>query len=186
MDLIQLEALPLPWQNKKEWFTYLEFIEAYFRNRGIEHPIVVEIGVAGGESRAFYEGLIGAEYIGIDISDAKCKPDILGSSHEKSTFNALIGRLVTRPVDLLFIDGNHVYQFVRRDFEMYAPLVGPGGIVAFHDIMLEQEAGVPAVNALWNEILTHHRRELSYMTFYDLRGESLKEPQMGIGLLIKK
>jgi hypothetical protein len=34
---------------------------------------------------------------------------------------------------LLFIDGDHRYEGVRRDFEMYSPLVGAGGLIAFHD-----------------------------------------------------
>jgi MMP 1-O-methyltransferase len=37
------------------------------------------------------------------------------------------------PIDLLFIDANHEYEAVARDFEMWIPHVKPGGIVAFHD-----------------------------------------------------
>lgn len=36
-------------------------------------------------------------------------------------------------VGLLFIDADHSYEGVRRDFESWSPLVRPGGIVAFHD-----------------------------------------------------
>ena len=35
--------------------------------------------------------------------------------------------------DLLFIDGTHTYDAVRRDFELLEPTVKPGGKVAFHD-----------------------------------------------------
>lgn len=37
------------------------------------------------------------------------------------------------PVGLLWIDGDHTYEGVRRDFECWAPHVLPGGIVAFDD-----------------------------------------------------
>jgi predicted O-methyltransferase YrrM len=37
-------------------------------------------------------------------------------------------------VDLLFIDGNHEYKYVRWDFENYSPLVRNGGIILFHDV----------------------------------------------------
>jgi predicted O-methyltransferase YrrM len=37
--------------------------------------------------------------------------------------------------DFLFIDGDHTYQGVKQDFQMYSPLVKKGGIVAFHDIV---------------------------------------------------
>jgi predicted O-methyltransferase YrrM len=37
-------------------------------------------------------------------------------------------------VDFLFIDGDHSYEGVSRDAELYLPLLRPGGIAAFHDI----------------------------------------------------
>lgn len=39
------------------------------------------------------------------------------------------------PYDLLFIDAGHSYQDVGRDHYLYAPLVAPGGVVAFHDAL---------------------------------------------------
>ena len=38
-----------------------------------------------------------------------------------------------KPIDLLWIDGNHAYDAVVQDFEKYGPLVNKGGFVAFHD-----------------------------------------------------
>jgi hypothetical protein len=40
---------------------------------------------------------------------------------------------VAGPIDLLFIDGSHVYEDVRRDYEDWAPKVRAGGCIAFHD-----------------------------------------------------
>jgi len=37
------------------------------------------------------------------------------------------------PVDLVFIDGDHAHESVRRDWEAWSPLVESGGIVALHD-----------------------------------------------------
>ena len=61
-------------------------------------------------------------------------------------------------LDFLFIDGDHSYDGVKADFEMYAPMVRPGGLIAFHDINpdhrslrgdrydhLEETGGVPKV-----------------------------------------
>lgn len=36
-------------------------------------------------------------------------------------------------IDLLFIDGDHRYESVLRDFRLWSPLVKPGGVIAFHD-----------------------------------------------------
>jgi predicted O-methyltransferase YrrM len=37
------------------------------------------------------------------------------------------------PIDLLFIDGDHSYVGVKRDWELFLPHVKPSGIVIFHD-----------------------------------------------------
>ena len=52
-------------------------------------------------------------------------------------------------IDFLFIDGDHTYNGVRKDYEMYGPLVRKGGIIAFHDIGQNEEGGV---SVLWNEV----------------------------------
>jgi len=36
-------------------------------------------------------------------------------------------------IDLLFIDGDHHYEAVRRDFEDWYPFVRPGGLIVLHD-----------------------------------------------------
>ncbi len=36
-------------------------------------------------------------------------------------------------VDVLFINGNHTYEFVAKDWPMYHNLVRLDGIIAFHD-----------------------------------------------------
>lgn len=42
-----------------------------------------------------------------------------------------------RPIDMLFIDGNHEFDCVNEDFVSWSRFVKPGGIVAFHDAYLE-------------------------------------------------
>ncbi len=37
------------------------------------------------------------------------------------------------PVDFVFIDGDHSYEGLRRDWQGWSPLLGPGGVVALHD-----------------------------------------------------
>lgn len=40
---------------------------------------------------------------------------------------------VTRPVSFVFIDGDHSYTAVKKDFELWFPKVAVGGVMAFHD-----------------------------------------------------
>ena len=39
-----------------------------------------------------------------------------------------------RPIRLLFIDGDHSYEGVRRDYVDWESFVVPGGLVCFHDV----------------------------------------------------
>ena len=57
-------------------------------------------------------------------------------------------RTWSEPIDLLFIDGSHVYEDVVSDFENFFPHVKPGGIVAFHDVA----EGWPGPTRAWREI----------------------------------
>jgi predicted O-methyltransferase YrrM len=41
------------------------------------------------------------------------------------------------PIDFLFIDGDHSYDAVRTDWGDWHGHVGPNGLVAFHDALLE-------------------------------------------------
>ena len=39
-------------------------------------------------------------------------------------------------VDFVYIDGNHSYEFVKKDIELYYPKVRNGGILGGHDFNL--------------------------------------------------
>lgn len=48
--------------------------------------------------------------------------------------------------DAVFIDGNHSYEYVKKDLENYMTKVRPGGIIALHDANFEGERyGTPRV-----------------------------------------
>lgn len=79
---------------------------------------------------------------------------------------------ITSDVDFLFIDGNHFYDYVKKDLQMYGPLVRKGGIIALHDIGYAEEGGV---YKLWEEIKN------KYSSFKEIRHSSKGEK--GIGLL---
>jgi predicted O-methyltransferase YrrM len=77
---------------------------------------------------------------------------IRADSHAPSTRAELVAALGGHAVDFLWIDGDHSDAGVRADWAMYAPLVRPGGLVAFHDI--HPDPGIPGNQAyrLWREL----------------------------------
>lgn len=126
---------------------------------------------------------------------------IRGDSHESETWNDLIyefhsdheeyayfidcgdrkqwNSMYEKCVDFLFIDGDHTYEGVKKDFEMYSPFVKNGGCIAFHDIKDTQKHRERQVEVakFWNEI----KNDYEYVEFSD--------PLVdwgGIGALVKK
>lgn len=77
---------------------------------------------------------------------------IRANSHDPATAARVSTLLEGKEVDLLFIDGDHSYDGVKSDFEMYSPLVRTGGIVAFHDIVTGPESDVGGVPRFWREL----------------------------------
>lgn len=73
-------------------------------------------------------------------------------SHSPDTREALQKVLPPEGIDFLFIDGDHTYEGVKADFEMYSPLVRPGGLVALHDICVHPPRMNCHVDKFWEEI----------------------------------
>ncbi len=97
----------------------------------------------------------GGQRISIDLQSMK-KPGqtiyvVHGNSHDPGTPNRVAGLLGGRPLDLLFIDGDHSYEGVSQDYHMYSPLVQARGIIAFHDIVKTHWPGCQ-VDRFWNEL----------------------------------
>lgn len=57
-----------------------------------------------------------------------------GLSHEHAT-------QWREPIDLLFLDGDHSYDAVRRDFADWAPKIRPGGYLVMHDVVHDVHEG---------------------------------------------
>ncbi|MBD3303775.1 class I SAM-dependent methyltransferase [Candidatus Woesearchaeota archaeon] len=73
-------------------------------------------------------------------------------SHDENTKTVLMSHLDDKPIDVLFIDGDHSYEGVKKDFELYEPVVAKGGIIIFHDICKHATAPECQVDRFWNEI----------------------------------
>ena len=85
------------------------------------------------------------------------------------------GILNGKELDFLFIDGDHTYEGVRKDFEMYGKLVVKGGVIAFHDIVPGPPESVGGVPKFWNEI----KHSFNYVEFV----KDWKQGGYGIGVI---
>lgn len=72
-------------------------------------------------------------------------------SHAAETVARVRNVLGPRSVDFLFIDGDHSYDGVRTDAELYGPMVRTGGLVAFHDISPNAAPWTQGVARFWRE-----------------------------------
>lgn len=107
-------------------------------------PLDVRDGkdVYGGRNRERMREFVGPEQRCVLID---------GNSQTQETFDKLVDTLGVTPIDFLFIDADHRYEGVKRDYELYSPLVRKGGMIAFHD-MIPQNDTRSGVHRLWQEL----------------------------------
>jgi predicted O-methyltransferase YrrM len=155
-------------QIKTEILKFLEFLLP------LKPQLICEIGTAdGGTNFLLSQALPNVELmIGVDLFVRNqfqlqyfSKPSqnlvfLNGSSYALPTVQNALSVLEDRKLDLLFIDGDHNYEGVKKDFLMYRNTVKEGGVIAFHDIIpdyktrygkdtLRWAGGVPI---LWQEL----------------------------------
>lgn len=98
-------------------------------------------------------------------------------SYSDPAIKRLTDILNGRMIDILFIDGDHRYEGVKKDFLCYRPFVRDGGLILFHDIVQDKggtawSGGVPK---LWKELSERYPNQ-EIVQSYDQGG-------FGIGIL---
>jgi len=170
IDVIVQESYDLGMvQNHKEIFEAAE----HFKSQGVKN--FMEIGTDQGGSFAIWSKLSeDGIRISVDLPHGPYgRPDyneyerdeylqslgsnvttIWGSSHDESIKERVSSILEGEKLDFLFIDGDHTYEGVKQDYEMYKEFVKPGGWIGFHDIKdteFHRNANC-RVDQLWNEL----------------------------------
>ncbi len=140
---------------------------------------MLEIGTAQGGSLFLFSRVTkdNAEIISIDLPDGKfgggypthrmqfyrdfVKKDqqltlLRMDSHDNQTFEKVKACLAGNKLDFLFIDGDHTYEGVKKDLEMYRPLLSDDGLIALHDIARHKPDSKCRVHEYWEEIKDHY------------------------------
>lgn len=153
-------AVIRPSQRKQE----IAGLAAIVEDRGWR--TIVEIGRADGGTLYLLANATprGSLIVSIDIADvgpatrfqlSRFAPGrrvriVTGDSGAQTTLDRVRELLGSRPLDFIFIDGDHSYVGVRRDYELWSPLVGLGGAIGFHDICSGPGSG--DVHRFWAEL----------------------------------
>lgn len=76
-------------------------------------------------------------------------------SHSPETLKYIENIMGDQEFDFIFIDGDHSYDGVKQDFEMYKHLLKDGGYIGFHDINIESSylSAHCRVDLLWKELV---------------------------------
>lgn len=114
---------------------------------------------------------------------------IKGKSCDATTLAKVAQVLGPEKLDLLFIDGDHSYAGVHRDFQSYRPFVREGGIIVFHDIVQDHltkfkhnhsswtGASSGEVYLFWQKIKPFYKKTHEFVMSYEQDG-------CGIGALV--
>lgn len=82
---------------------------------------------------------------------------IRGDSKSKETTDKLSEILRKDKIDFLYIDGDHTYEGIKKDFYIYLDFMSEKGLIGFHDINTFKEGY--GVVKFWNEIKNNYRHE---------------------------
>ena len=112
---------------------------------------LVSIDLPGG---SFGGGSTAAEAAGFEayLKPGQTLHTLRADSHVPATKAEVVRLLAGRPIDFLFIDGDHTYAGVKADYDRYAGLVRPGGLVCLHDIVPHPHNPACRVHEFWAEL----------------------------------
>lgn len=82
---------------------------------------------------------------------------IRGDSKSDETVSKLKSLLGEDKIDFLYIDGDHTYDGIKKDFEIYVNFMSKDGLVGFHDINTFKTGY--GVNQYWNELKQNYKFE---------------------------
>lgn len=156
-----------------------EFLFLYDKVKGYSPKVIVEIGTWMGYSMETLHKLFTPEVLITIESSEKIQSALFqrvsrgdfkdlvpapiaikGISYDGETLGNVRFLLKDRPIDFLFIDGDHHYETVKKDFQTYLPIMSDNSVIAFHDTGFSgknrdghswEDLGVQ-VNRFWQEI----------------------------------
>lgn len=147
------------------WFSWPRFYSRMVEK--FNGGLLVEIGTYKGCSFSYLvvEAINSKKNFDIVGIDACCWPDIEPDFNKnmnplKGHFRTMFGgdsfdrakEFEDNSIDMLFIDGNHTYEFVKKDIESFLPKMKKGGVIAGHDYNDCHPGVIQAVNEAFKDV----------------------------------
>lgn len=165
-----------PMQNSPEIRRLIEKVQE------LKPRTILEVGTARGGTLLLFcqSGAEDAEIISLDLPHGKngggypkwkepiyqlfARPEqrltlLRANSHLEESRKRVERVIHGKKFDLIMIDADHSYQGVKRDFELYSPLVSERGIMILHDILPNRFDPEIDVHRFWREVSTAHQCE---------------------------
>jgi len=129
-----------------------------FSHVASEAAVIISIDLPGGKFGGGYPKWKGILYRAFTLPGQRIHL-LRADSHDRETLEQAKRILDGKEIDFLFIDGDHTYEGVKKDFEFYSPLVQKGGIIALHDIVVHPPETGCEVSKFWGEIKGDYNSE---------------------------
>jgi predicted O-methyltransferase YrrM len=163
-----------PLQKKSEILRLIEIV------RSLRPLTICEIGAAGGGTTLLLAqaAASNATVITVDSAFTQSRRDAVSyfgtagqkviclpkDSHSPETVHIVKDYLAGQSLDVLYLDGDHSYEGIKADFNLYSSFVRTGGLIVFHDIVLdyrtrygiETSSYVGGVPQFWEELKAVH------------------------------
>lgn len=194
MDTLWRSHFFRPLQKKSEILRLIEIV------RSFRPSAICEIGAAGcGTTFLLAEAAASdATIITLDLAFTESRKTAIRcfarkkqrmvalqeDSHNLNTIQIVRDYLAEQSLDMLYLDGDHSYEGIKSDFRFYSPLVRPGGLIVFHDIVpdfktrygIETSSDVGGVPQFWEEIKASYNKAEEII-------EDIEQDGFGIGIL---
>jgi len=182
----------------------VEKLHEYLSKR--KHEVIVEVGTCHGGMTWFlahlpnFKKIISVDLPGSEFGGGPTPRDLevirnwvsteydvtlcTGNSQIPETVKEVADELGSAQVDVLFIDADHSYDGVKKDFELWSPLVRNGGTIIFHDVVDHAKSN-PAcqVKKFWDEIRANRPMGIFFEIVAPDSYETKESTWAGIGIM---
>ena len=135
-------------------------LKQHEKDRGKKIKRFLEVGFSSGINNTILNKFFDFdEVVGVDIFNSAINGDNLVANLMHKNLTLVCGDSTSKRVlnivdrfglfDFIFIDANHTYEYVKKDFENYIKMLDKDGVIGFHDI---DNPDWPGINKFWNEL----------------------------------